>query len=184
METSVRDIKLEATKNILDFKYILDKLKIPFWLDGGTLLGAYRDKDFCKDDEDDIDLCTWMEYMNPEIIKEAEAMGFEIFHCWATQFAFKRNGSKIDLFFNMKKGDNAYTFLYAGEEKIPVVIPLHFYENLAPIEFKGANFWRPKEIEEYLTLKYGDWKTPVHRSEYLCYRPEDNKVVQKDFNYD
>jgi len=184
MENSLSNIKIAATENILAFKEILDSLEIPFWLDGGTLLGAYRDKDFCVDDEDDVDLCTWIEFKTDEIKELAFAKGFELFHEWETQMAFTREGSKIDLFFNMVKGDDAYTFLYKGDEKVPVVIPLKFYSDLSPIEFKGETFLRPTLIEEYLTLKYGDWKTPVHRSQYLCYNESDNKVVRPDFNYD
>ena len=37
-------IKEEAVKNLTDIKGILDELKIPIWLDGGTALGAYRDQ--------------------------------------------------------------------------------------------------------------------------------------------
>ena len=49
-------LKQQATQNLLDIKKILDELKIVFWLDAGTLLGAYRDKDFCEGDEDDLTL--------------------------------------------------------------------------------------------------------------------------------
>jgi len=184
MENSISDIKIAATQNIQEFKEILDSLGVPFWLDGGTLLGAYRDKDFCKDDEDDVDLCSWIEFKSDKIKEEALKRGFEVEHEWATQYAFKKNGSKIDLFFNMIKDDNAYTFLYFYEERIPVVIPLHFYKELEPIQFKDREFLRPKDIEDYLTLKYGDWKTPLHRSEYLCFNESQNKVVQPHFKYD
>lgn len=173
-----------AHKVLKDAKKILDGLGIVFWLDGGTLLGAHRDKDFCKDDEDDIDLCTWINYKDATILAAFLEAGFTIHHEWETQYAFRKNGIKIDLFFNMKKGKNAYTFLYSGDTKIPVVIPAHFYEELKKIRFDGKDYNAPRDIEEYLELKYGDWKTPVHRSQYSCYSNDNNKVVRKDFNYD
>ena len=177
------DLKAQAIKNLRDFKGILDDLSIPFWLDGGTLLGAYRDHDFCVKDEDDTDLCTWIDFKEKgeEAVKRAQALGFEIYHIWETEFAIRRNWAKIDLFFNMKTKDDAYTYLYMSSKRIPVVIPLHFYENLAPIEFHGMTFNRPAEIEEYLTLKYGNWKVPVHRHAFTCYSPEANRVVRPDW---
>jgi len=171
-------LKENATKNLKDFKEILDNLGIVFWLDGGTLLGAYRDKDFPEGDEDDIDLCSWIEYKSEDIIKEATKKGFTIHHIWETEYSFERNGSKIDLFFNMREKDNAYTYLYLGEKaNKKMVIPLHFFELLDQIKFKGEMFWKPREIEEYLKLKYGKWQIKVSRKDYDCFNPEHNKVV-------
>lgn len=171
--------KEHAFNNLIAFKKILDSLGIPFWLDGGTLLGAFRDGDFCEDDENDVDLCTWMEFKDRRILERAEKEGFRIYHQWETQFAITKDGCKIDLFFNQKEEDNAFTYLYKGDKKDKkVVIPLRFYESLEPIEFKGAMFNRPCDVTDYLTLKYGNWMNKVHRSEYSCYNKENNKLVQ------
>jgi hypothetical protein len=42
-------------------------------------------------------------------------------------------------------------------------------------------FNTPFPIEDFLTLKYGDWKTPVHRSQYRCDNEDQNKFVRKDY---
>ncbi|MCX6785941.1 MAG: hypothetical protein NTZ18_03775 [Candidatus Komeilibacteria bacterium] len=176
-----------AKKNLLDFKNILDRLGIVFWLDGGTLLGAYRDHNFCANDEDDVDLCCWDNWMvlADELIARAAEKGFEVKRRWELEIAFKRDGYKIDLFFNKKNGKEAYTYLYRpGTFNIDkfVVIPAHFYEELELIEFHGALFNRPRNIEEYLTLKYGDWRTPVNRRDYSCYNAENNKLVREKYD--
>ena len=173
-------IKQAAIANLCEIKGILDQLAIPFWLDGGTLLGAYRDHDFCVGDEDDIDLCTWMELKTDAIVRQAKRHGFSVYGIWETEFALTRDGNKVDLFFNAKKGDEAYTWLYlTGQPRVAVVIPLHFYEQLEPIEFHGMWFERPREIEEYLAYKYGPgWRTPIPRSEYTYYSAKSNRVVR------
>jgi len=177
-------LKRQATKNLLDIKTILDELKIVFWLDAGTLLGAYRDKDFCDGDEDDIDLCTWENYLPllDEIIIRAEDLGFNLLHRWELEICIERGGSRIDLFFNRKNGMEAYTHIYA-EDIIHkyVVIPVRYYEVLEPITFKGGSFLTPSPVEDFLTLKYGDWQTPIHRSVYRCDNAEQNKLIRDDY---
>jgi len=178
-------VKEQAVKNLNDIKIILDELGITFWLDGGTLLGAYRDKDFCDGDEDDIDLCSWDNYLYlmDKIIDRAVELGFTIHHKWELEIALKRNGSKIDLFFNRKNKKDAYTHLYDGDRIAKyVVIPVGFYENLVPINFYGISFLSPSPIEEYLTLKYGDFNTKIHRKDYSCVNASQNKLVRD--NYD
>ena len=178
-------MKEQATQNLKQIKGILDDLGITFWLDGGTLLGAYRDKDFCEDDEDDIDLCTWDNYLYlmDAIIEQAKALGFEVWHKWQLEIALTKNGSKIDLFFNKRNKKDAYTHLYDGEMiHSYVVIPIKFYENLVDIQFKGETFKAPSPTEEYLSLKYGDWQTPIHRSKYSCVNAEQNKLVRKTYD--
>ncbi|GAI07387.1 unnamed protein product, partial [marine sediment metagenome] len=47
-----------AIETLQLLKDLLDKHNIEFWLNYGTLLGAYRDKRFIRWDND-IDLSTW-----------------------------------------------------------------------------------------------------------------------------
>jgi len=179
----------QARANLLIFKKILDEVGVPFWLEGGTLLGAYRDKDFCEDDEDDIDLCTWSNYVHciPEIVVHCTDAGFDVYKHWdhedkAHQIAVEKNGLKIDLFFYEKKGKDAWACVYQGNKCIPLVVPAKNFEVLAEIYFLGETFLMPKNIEEHLTYKYGDWKTKIHRSQYSCYDGGQNKMVRKDYD--
>jgi phosphorylcholine metabolism protein LicD len=177
-------LKQQATENLKDVKRVLDSLGITFWLDGGTLLGAYRDKDFCVGDEDDIDLCTWDNYLplRGELINRLEELGFELLHEWELEICVDRGGSRVDLFYNKRNSKEAYTHIYAGEQiHRYVVIPIRFYERLEKLRFKGEVFYAPGPIEEFLTLKYGDWKTPIHRSKYRCDNAQQNKLIRKSY---
>jgi phosphorylcholine metabolism protein LicD len=208
----MQDKKNLAVENLRDFKCILDCLNIVFWLDGGTLLGAYRDGDFPPGDEDDIDLGAWFNYavFAGEIIEQAERAGFTLYLQWKHQMVFKRYGCKIDLFFHNKMGRDAWHFLYKrlSEEDdmndktnfkykettangmkwgcIPAVVPAHFFEQLHVIDFYGMTFNRPRDIEKYFVLKYGEyWQTPITREEYFarggCYDPSVNKVLKPHY---
>ena len=174
-------IKEEAVKNLRDIKSILDELDITWWLDCGTCLGAYRDKDFCEGDEDDIDLGTWFLPNRVEIIKKAKKLGFEVYHEWEREIALKRNGNKIDLFYYDIKDDNAYTCFYSGEQVAKyVVVPKHFFERLAYLEFYGEMYPVPLEIETYLDKRYGNWHIKIPRKEYLCTTDTNNQFIKDE----
>ena len=47
------------------------------------------------------------------------------------------------------------------------VVPAHFFENLRPLEGYPNYVLAPTSLNEYLTIRYGDWKTPVKNWFYL-----------------
>jgi len=185
--TKESSLKEHAKANLLDMKKILDELNIVFWLDCGTVLGEYRDRTFCEGDEDDIDLGTWDAYRIyiPEIIDEAKKKGFILKNHWeyngtGHEIVLAREGSRIDLYFNMRdsKRKIAYCYFYKNHKPIrKVVVPLKFYTDLVKIKFLGSSFLRPNHIEEYLELRYGDWKTKIPRKDYNCYTAPDNTFL-------
>ncbi len=172
-------LKQQAEQNLKDVKKMLDELKVPFWLEGGTLLGAYRDKDFCVGDEDDVDLCTWDNYLvlKDKMIEKAKEMGFELRFDWPFEICIDRGGSHVDVIFNARNGLEAWRPTYVGYDiRCYHVVPARLYEILGTIEFKGETFYTPSPIEEYLEVKYGDWRTPIHRRDFPnfkspCERP-------------
>lgn len=202
------DSKETARENLISFKKILDDLNIPFFIDGGTLLGAYRDGDFCLGDENDIDLASFSAYQDkiPEIIKAAESQGFTLLRYWqgdartpmrAQEIAMYREEMlipelgkikfmKIDLYFyeEAKNGVDAWTCVYNGEDKcIPRVVPLENIKNLKDIDFLGIPLKMPDMVEQYLAHTYGDWERPVHRRDYSCYNPDQLRALQPDFKF-
>lgn len=202
----MNDSKQTAVKNLFDFADILESLHIPFFLDGGSLLGAYRDGDFCLGDENDIDLASYAEYQDriPEIIEAARKAGFKLYHHWKGDPLAPGRGQeiavirgkcyipelcvekpmKIDFYFYEKKEPDAWTCVYDNKERCtPRVVPLANIQKLEPIEFYGRTFKRPSGIDEYLTATYGDWRTPIHRSEYSCYNPDQLKALKPDYKF-
>jgi phosphorylcholine metabolism protein LicD len=185
----------EAFANLLEMKEVLDELGIVYWLDGGTILGAHRDKDFCEDDEDDIDLASWANYQHaiPNIIEGMTKKGYDVHMWWqgddraknrAQEVAFVKNNLKIDLFFYEKSGHLAWAGTYDSPTTlIPQVVPAHFFELLDEIDFRGTKFNVPKDIEGYLTYRYGDWKTKIHSSQHSCYNPEQLLSLKPDFKF-
>lgn len=185
--------KEQARDNLIDIKNILDSLDIVFILDGGTLLGAYRDKDFCEDDHNDIDLTTLDDWDKHKfVVEEAIKKGFTIYHIWkpqekrqfyksnyptSGQIALLRNGIKVDLMFKRTMRDKVWWAIYKIKEVVYKAVPKEFYQETTVIEFLGEEFRRPKDIEDYLELRYGDWKTPVHSSNFSCYK-SDNVITE------
>lgn len=181
-----------AHKALHDIVEILLSLQVVYYLDGGTLLGFYRDGTFCEDDHDDIDLTVSAENWGKvkEIIKKAYEAGFELYHEWprdterhrSGQLAFKRDNVKVDIMFKETKrlSDRVWWTVYGGPKGVTY--------KATPAEFtrvkvgKAGGYLMPKEADLYLEYRYGDWKIPVHRREYSCYTTD--KSIIKDNTYE
>lgn len=193
--------KEEAAKNMFEVADVLDGLGVVYWIDGGSLLGFYRDGDFPDDDQDDIDLFTWDNYSDliPKIIEKAAEKGFGLSNHWkgdrraplkGQEISLRKNGGKIDINFFSKKNNMAWGCVFPAPKDedgfsvcLPQVIPVRFYEELQQIEYRGRKFNIPRNIEGYLTHRYGDWRTPKHRSNYSWKNPEDLRALNKDFKF-
>ena len=141
-KTKLRPFGLDRTiakENLLILKKIFDKHKLEFFLIDGTLLGAIRDKDFIYDDND-TDIC--INYTDlplvveciPDLMKE----GLEPLRISNNEISFMKNNEYIDIEFLKKK--------------------TRFTKNLDTIEFCGEKMNIPSNVDEYLTICYGDWR--------------------------
>lgn len=185
-------MKNQESFNILkETNNILKKLNLKYYLDGGTLLGAYRDKDFCEDDELDIDLstlCNFSDYKESlKLFFQKE--GFSLYHEWdesyyldnfkkisSSQISFEKNKVKIDLMFKKVKNNkiwwtifDANNVIYKCTPKKYVISDEHFYSELY---FNEIVFNAPFLIKEYLTFRYGDFSVKIHASKYSCYNSD------------
>lgn len=184
--------KTQAIKNLRDVQAIMDRHGVPIMLDAGTLLGAYRDGDFCDGDHDDVDVTTSHLFVSwiPQILAAAEAIGFKTVHSWprqpyqgkqiqSAQIAIKRGGSKIDVMFKEIEEPWAWWTVFKPMNRGVVykLVPSRHYVGCDSLLFYGQEFMIPADVEAYLTLRYGDWRTPVHRRNYSCYT-SDKTIVR------
>lgn len=187
-------LKEQALRNLTDFKQTMDALKIPFCLMCGTLLGAYRDNDFIKNDYDDVDIGIPEKYHDkaPLIFAALEKKGFQKLK----EFCYKeksqggsaiRNGNHVDFCFIHIKGKEAY---HLGRNFLPnnpkpywaCVFPAHCFQKFDKLTFKNMEFNIPHQVEDYLEACYGNWKKPCLKGEGYNWRdPKQNPCFRFDY---
>ena len=159
--------------NFLKIVDILEKKKITYFLQGGVLLGARREKNFIKWDWDiEIslfaeDLLSNFEYLEKKIMSK----NFKIINHNKTHFT-----PKIAF---IKKNDESTSFSLIGWKYDKVnksytrkkfTIPEKFLKKLTKIKFLKRKFNCPYPIDAYLKHHYGNWKKPLvsqDKNEYL-----------------
>jgi len=196
--------KENSLKNLVDFKKVMDELKIFFWLDSGTLLGAYRDKNIITGDEDDSDICMWKDnaVRSPEFLKKLREAGFSILHDWrfvnATSegIGIKRDGNKIDIvMMHRKKNEHGDVAFYLSRNfsgqmgSMPYyafVFPGKLYDEFNEIELGGVKYNCPKDVEGYLVARYGqNWNIPILRGQgWNPIDPSNNPCHRTNWKYD
>lgn len=163
---------------------ILDQNNIPYTLEGGTLLGIIRENRLLPWDndmdititEDHLDHLLKIRYKfwligyrtrirtsktdTPYFPKKCvRMMKIQTTRCFIKEY------NLLDIFIK-KKDNNQYFWIV--DEKDPVLksVPAHFYEKRTRITFNGYDYLVPENVEDYLSFRYGNWKT-----------------VQKDYHY-
>jgi len=170
--------------NLTDAKSVLDKLKITFWLEAGTCLGAVREGNFIEYDTDiDLGVLAEDEHRADEIIQAMKQKGFEVMYEWGErgkgyEISFIRFDVKLDLFFFYKKGDKRWHGAYYHKELIPHIFDAKLIEKLKTIDFQGLKVKIPFASKKYIVARYGeDWETPNKDWHYW----EDPKCIDKTF---
>lgn len=164
-------VKEQALANLRDFKEICDELEIPFMLVEGALLGAYREGDFIKGDEHDIDISIMDEYFvkYDELTQRLLDIGFtNQKKCWVKGElhggAFVRGANHIDTMRMVETEDQIVN--YGGNGSLVYGYDKDVFEDYDEIDFNGILCKTPGKIEKYLEQRYGDWRTPVGIAEY------------------
>ena len=165
-------------KTLEDMKDILDKNKIPFFLTGGTCLGAHREKQFIEHDQD-IDLGIMEEHFHKVInIKGIEKKFYmtryfpnnkvgslyrnnNINNSTEICYVHKETKVRIDLFTYFKKNDEYIHYSYGSscEEKPNKKCVFKDKFKLELINFFGKIYNIPSK--DLLVSQYGkDWNIP------------------------
>ncbi len=150
-----------ARENLEILKRVFDNHSIQFWLVYGTMLGAYRDKQFIPFDTD-TDLGSFYGELDKILAarKDMEEEGFEMIRVKheGQLITFMRQDEYIDIGLFKRKRD---LFLkkcwYYGSNR---VYGSHF-DRFDEIDFLGQSYRIPGDPEALLVQWYGDsWNVP------------------------
>ena len=167
---------------------VLSEHRYPFWLNYGTLLGAYREQDFIKHDND-LDIGMYWE--DRERVKELLIdAGLKLLSVItygdldspdSAEYRFEYNGVYVDINFYTVVHGIAITYnpiFFSDQDynikgkNIPVKVEQvdSPFTGLKKIAFVGREFYVPENTEEYLIANYGEnFMTPVAEFNYHDY---------------
>lgn len=172
---------LYGEKAIAEFDAIMRTLKLDYWLAFGTLLGAYRENGFIKND-DDIDTAMFCNDITPRVLQKLEDKGFVFEHAILTgdnqycQISFKYHSIPFDVYgFRKNPSDmNVITgfvpralhgknWAEAFElNKFKILLINMDYEGIIDTRFKSTMVSVPRNAEVFLKKHYGDdYMTPI-----------------------
>ena len=159
----------ERNKTLQKIKKILDDLKITFFLEGGVLLGAVRNKNFIKWDHD-VEVGVFSEKINKKkiinILEKAHDLNLDIEFVDSSVNNFKinlreHNHTKFSILGFKKKKKYFERDMYR--------YPSNFFFPLDYINFLGKNYKTPNNVKDFLKWTYGDWKTEVKSRDIRVY---------------
>jgi len=168
-----------SMKLLDDVTRVLERFKVPYFLEGGTLLGVVREQRLLPWDTD-MDISMDKVYQGRLltalfVLIFKYRVSIKYYSCDIGPFkknevrivkvrnysGFLRKGNaQLDVFLKRKEGDR---FFWTVGDKNMVLkqAPAPFYEHLSTLDFNGKPYGVPADYEAYLTFRYGDWKTPV-----------------------
>jgi len=176
----------QALKMLDTVTSILDKHNIPYWLEGGTLLGVVRENRLLPWDND-VDISIYVDDLDKlmSILNKFRFRGYyvRIKKYLSDEPPFKQNDVRIvkihnrqllvakgrlvvDIFIKSKLED-MYFWGVGVKKFVMKSVPAAFYEELISFHFNGKDYSIPKDYDGYLTYRYGDWKKPQKKWRFL-----------------
>lgn len=156
---------IEALK---DFTTILDSRGIKYWIDFGTLLGAFRDGTIIAWDYD-IDLCVvgtarhQLELLVRELVDCGKVLRGETRDNAFYQFTYDLDLFRIELYVCSEDGT-----IIKNHIREQLSIPRLFVDELETIKLGDHYFKAPRHIPRLLAMRYGDdFMTPQRTCDKL-----------------
>jgi lipopolysaccharide cholinephosphotransferase len=181
-------------KDLLTVMEVFKKYNVRAFLSYGAVLGAVREKDFIKwDDDIDIDVIDPIDFETRKKIGHTlldlgfrpQPIMFNVFgRMEDSEPGYNGDGEtgiivcqrdfKFSIFFYKLEGDEYVCTPKMGSYKL-ISNPARFYEKPDKVKLHGETFITPGAVKEYLTYVYGDWKTPkrdnAHAPQYAERHP-------------
>lgn len=153
--------KEKSMQVLFELTSILKKYAIKHWLQDGTLLGYYRERDLISHDNDtDLGLF-WKDIKNKTVFLEIIQNNFKLYKIKghmnnSLMLTFVKDEQKVDLFFYYKLGEKIY---HTALGKNWEVVNYEYTQfNVKEINFLGYNFFVPENELDFIVTKYGsDW---------------------------
>ena len=171
-----------AIKFLFDVKKIIESLSQSYWIEGGTLLGAVRDKRLIPWDHDiDLGMINKSDseikklikklrkkfYVSVKTFEDTEGNwklgSFRVIKVYPKKNIFFKDKLCLDIFiYYLGKIPNVdekvYKYVVWGKNAFHKRI---FFDTLEEIDFYGKKISVPSDYEKFLEVKYGPtWKTP------------------------
>jgi hypothetical protein len=172
-----RKIHPQIEELLIVVSKILNAAGIEFWIDQGTLLGAYRSGKFIARDSDaDIAIRDEQQFASllPLLTSElpdtygcerkgSHCKGYRIWLKSGGMFTGTYEGRSIEwplvacdaMFYQHYAQDNTYVQQYEGFGVNTFLFPQAAIFPLGQIEFEGSMYPCPARVEEYLEIQYG-----------------------------
>lgn len=161
-----RYLKKNGLETLKLLKEIFADLRIEFWLDTSTLLGAIREKNFIKGDND-LGLGIELKNYSDNLIEVLGNNGIKLlreFYVDEKKYALEQTyiykGVEIDIFYHTikEKTTKYHSFITNCENpNEPLVKEATFpFDGIIEINFLGEKFKIPKNYKEYTAVKYGE----------------------------
>jgi len=141
-------------KNLIDLSGILKTAEVTFWLQGQTLLGAYKYGKLLDDHDDDIGVDHKLrDQFEDNITGKLEAIGFEMIRNSQGLISYVRDNRYIDIcFFENNKKKYGYRNKW---------FPRKHFEHFDTIEFLGKKMLIPNNTESLLYIMYEKYNLDI-----------------------
>jgi FkbM family methyltransferase len=159
----------ERNKTLQKITRILEKLNVSYFLEGGALLGAIRNKNFIIWDHD-VEVGVFSDKISKkkilEILNHSHNQNLKISHV-----DHNLNNLKINL---SEHGHTKFSILGFKRnkdffERDTYRYPSRFLTHLCIINFLGKKYSIPNQVSDFLEWTYGDWKTEVKSRDIRMY---------------
>ena len=186
----------EGAESLLrNFVECMNENNIPYWLEFGTLLGAYRDGDFIPNDID-LDVGAYLKDAN-RIYHSLLKSGFKLvreFHVVGEnglEQTYEYNGVTIDvMYFYEREGlfwCNSAVLTKKRNKAIYTQVTAHWFIpfTIVQFDFMGISVFIPENIEEHLKEIYGvdfmiynpNFKGDLNKCSYKLSKKSGNRFI-------